>query len=53
MSHWLNAFAYRNSISWWIFAMAAIIALTIAFVTISLQAIKAAMANPVKSLKTE
>jgi putative ABC transport system permease protein len=53
MNLWLNAFAYRISINWWVFALAAIIALSIAIVTISSQAIKAAMANPVKSLKTE
>jgi putative ABC transport system permease protein len=53
MTQWLNSFAYRISINWWIFALAAIIALGIAIITISSQAIKAAMANPVKSLKTE
>jgi putative ABC transport system permease protein len=53
MSGWLNDFAYRIHISWWIFLIAGIIAVLIAVVTISSQAIKAAIANPVKSLKTE
>jgi putative ABC transport system permease protein len=53
MGQWLNAFAYRISINWWIFVLVAIIALSIAIITISSQAIKAAMANPAKSLKTE
>jgi putative ABC transport system permease protein len=53
MSEWLEGFAYRLNISWWILAAAAVIALLIAFVTISFQAIKAAVANPVKSLRTE
>lgn len=50
---WLQDFAYRVNISWWIFGMAAVIALLIAWVTTSFHAIKAAMANPVKSLRTE
>jgi putative ABC transport system permease protein len=53
MNKWLQDFAYRVNISWWIFAVAAIIALSIAFITVSFQAIKAALANPVKSLRTE
>ncbi|MEP7143634.1 MAG: ABC transporter permease [Ferruginibacter sp.] len=53
MSKWLQDFAYRIDISWWIFVLAGICALLIALVTVSFQAIKAAMANPVKSLKTE
>ncbi len=53
MHDWLKDFAYRVNISWWIFLVAAVIALTIAIITISIQAIKAAMANPVKSLRTE
>ena len=53
MSQWLTDFAYRIDISWWIFALAGLFALLIAFVTISFQAIKAAMANPVKNLRTE
>jgi len=53
MHRWLEGFAYRTSISWWMFALAGILAIIIAILTISFQAIKAAMANPVKSLRTE
>jgi putative ABC transport system permease protein len=53
MSKWLQSFAYRIDISWWVFALAAILAVLIAFVTVSSQAIKAALANPVKSLRSE
>lgn len=53
MSKWLLDFAFRISIQWWVFVMAGVIALVIAFVTISFQSIKAATANPVKSLRSE
>jgi putative ABC transport system permease protein len=53
MSKWLEDFAYRVSISWWIFVVAGALALLIAMLTVSLQAIKAAIANPIKSLRTE
>jgi putative ABC transport system permease protein len=53
MNQWLKDFAYRIDIEWWIFIVAAIIAIIIAFLTISTQAIKAAISNPVKSLRTE
>jgi len=53
MNKWLQNFAYRTSIGWWILAIAGIMALLIAFVTVSFQAIKAALANPVESLRTE
>lgn len=53
MHNWLNDFAYRIGIPWWLFLAAAIIAGIIAFVTVSFQAIKAATANPVKSLRTD
>ena len=53
MHKWLQGFAYRTELQWWIFLMALIIAGVIAFITISFQAIKAAVANPVKSLRTE
>jgi putative ABC transport system permease protein len=53
MHTWLQDFAYRINISWWVFIIAGILAFMIALVTISFQAIKAAMANPVKSLRTE
>ena len=53
MSKWLLDFAFRISIQWWVFVMAGIIAVIIAFVTISFQSIKAATTNPVKSLRSE
>ena len=53
MNKWLQGFAYRVNINWWVFAIAGILALLIALITVSFQAIKAAMANPVKSLRTE
>jgi ABC-type antimicrobial peptide transport system, permease component len=53
MNKWLQSFAYRIDISWWIFLIAGITAILIALVTISFQAIKAAVANPVKSLRSE
>jgi putative ABC transport system permease protein len=53
MNKWLQDFAYRIHISWWVFTVTAILALGIAFITVSFQAIKAALANPVKSLRTE
>jgi putative ABC transport system permease protein len=53
MNKWLQDFAYRIRISWWVFAVAGMLALAIAVITISFQAIKAAMANPVKSLRSE
>jgi len=53
MHKWLDDFAYRTRISWWIFAVAGILALLIAVITISVQAFRAAVANPVKSLRTE
>jgi len=53
MDKWLKGFAYRTNISWWLFALAGLASILIAFATISIQAIKAAVANPVKSLRTE
>jgi putative ABC transport system permease protein len=53
MNKWLQNFAYRINISWWMVALAGIIAMFIALLTVSFQAIKAAIANPVKSLRTE
>ena len=53
MEHWLQDFAYRIHIGWWVFILAAVIALLIAFATISFQAIKAATTNPVNSLRSE
>jgi putative ABC transport system permease protein len=53
MNNWLQDFAYRIYISWWMFVLAGLIAIVIAMITVSSQAIKAAIANPVKSLRTE
>jgi putative ABC transport system permease protein len=53
MNKWLLDFAYRIHIQWWVFIAAAVIALIIALVTISSQAIKAAISNPVKNLRIE
>jgi putative ABC transport system permease protein len=53
MNYWLKDFAFRINISWWVFGIAGLIAILIALLTISFQAIKAAIANPVKSLRTE
>jgi len=53
MNKWLQDFAYRINIGWWIFVVAGVTALLIALITVSFQAIKAAIANPVKSLRTE
>jgi ABC-type antimicrobial peptide transport system permease subunit len=52
-NQWLQDFAYKTNLSWWVFVIAAFMALFIALITISFQAIKAAIANPVKSLRTE
>jgi putative ABC transport system permease protein len=53
MYNWLQNFAYRTSLNWWVFPVAGFIAALIALATISFQAIKAALMNPVKSLRTE
>jgi ABC-type antimicrobial peptide transport system permease subunit len=53
MQKWLENFAYRIDLAWWVFAAAGVLAFLIAFVTISIQALKAALANPVKSLRSE
>jgi len=53
MNKWLMDFAYRIDISWWMFALAAVTALLIALFTVSFHAVKAAIANPIKSLRTE
>ncbi len=50
---WLQDFAYRTTISWWVFVVSGIALLLIALITLSIQTIKAAIANPVKSLRTE
>ena len=53
MHHWLQSFPYHTALSWWIFGAAGAGALLITLLTVSFQTIKAALANPVKSLRTE
>ncbi|HEV8084956.1 MAG TPA: FtsX-like permease family protein, partial [Chitinophagaceae bacterium] len=53
MNKWLQNFAYKTSLSWWIFVLAALITFGIALLTVSIKAIKAAIANPVKNLRSE
>ncbi|MGC4035577.1 MAG: ABC transporter permease [Chitinophagaceae bacterium] len=53
MNNWLQGYAYRTTIYWWVFAIAGILALLIALITVSFQAVKTAVTNPVKSLRTE
>ncbi len=53
MNHWLSDFAYHVDLAWWMFAAAGLLAILIALVTVSFQSIKAALMNPVKSLKSE
>ena len=53
MNKWLEDFAYRIHISWWVFVLASFVSIFIAIITVSFQAIKAALANPVKNLRTE
>jgi len=53
MHNWLQSYTYRTDINWWIFAVAAFGALAITLLTVSYQSIKAALANPVKSLRSE
>jgi ABC-type antimicrobial peptide transport system permease subunit len=53
MHNWLQNYQYRTDLSWWIFASAGLLTIAIALITVSFQAVKAAVANPVKSLRTE
>ena len=53
MNKWLQDFAYKINIGWIVFVLAGLLAIVIALLTISFQSVKAAMANPVKSLRTE
>ncbi len=53
MSKWLETYTYRIHMEWWVFALAALISIMIAIITVSYQAIKAAVSNPVKSLRSE
>jgi len=53
MSRWLHDFAYRVDIHWWVFALAGLLAMVIALLTVSFQSVKAALMNPVNSLRSE
>ena len=53
MNLWLDDFAYRTHIEWWVFALAGTIAVAVAFLTVGFQSVRAALANPVKSLRSE
>lgn len=53
MSNWLEKYEYRSTMAWWIFAVAGIGALMITLLTVSFQSVKAALANPVNSLRSE
>jgi putative ABC transport system permease protein len=53
LKKWLEGFAYKTTMSWWIFALAGLTALVIALLTVSWQSFKAAVANPVDSLRDE
>jgi len=53
MHNWLQGYEYRITIQWWIFALAGLAAVLIAIVTVSFQAMKAALMNPVKTLRSE
>jgi ABC-type antimicrobial peptide transport system permease subunit len=53
MHNWLQNYQYRTELSWWIFALAGLLTVAISLITVSFQALKAAIANPVKSLRTE
>ena len=53
MNKWLQDFAYRVNIQWWVLVLAGSIAILIAFITISFQAVRAAFVNPVNSLRSE
>jgi putative ABC transport system permease protein len=53
MKDWLQQYEYRIHMQWWVFALSGLMAIVVAVVTVSTQAIKAALANPVKSLRSE
>jgi ABC-type antimicrobial peptide transport system permease subunit len=53
MNTWLQNYAYRVKVEWWVFIIAGVAAVLITMITVSFQSIKAALANPVKSLRTE
>jgi putative ABC transport system permease protein len=53
MNRWLQDFAYKITIEWWVFALAGLVAVGIALLTVSFQSVKAALMNPVNSLRSE
>jgi putative ABC transport system permease protein len=53
MNNWLNDFAYRIHIAWWMLVLSALLALAVALITVGIQAFRAAIVNPAESLKTE
>jgi putative ABC transport system permease protein len=53
MQNWLADFAYRIDIQWWMFAVTGIVAVAVAFMTVGFQSVRAALANPVESLRSE
>ena len=53
MNKWLQSFAYRTNISWWIFALTIVIAFAIAFLTVAWQSLKTARTNPIEALRYE
>jgi putative ABC transport system permease protein len=53
MNKWLEGFAYRTSISWWMYAVAGLVSVFIAMITVSSQALRAALSNPAKSLRSQ
>jgi len=53
MDKWLQAYSYRTTVDWWVFALAGVTAIVIALITVSFQSFKAALMNPVKSLRSE
>ena len=53
MNQWLQDFAYRVQLQWWVFLIAALLAILIAFLTVSVQSIRAALSNPIKALRSE
>ena len=53
VNKWLEDFAYKTSIEWWIFGLAGMLTIVIALLTVTFQSIKSALVNPVKSLRTE
>ena len=53
MHLWLQGYSYRINVQWWVFVMAGMLSVVVSLITVSFQAVKAAIANPVKSLRTE